>query len=300
MVQSKNPADSTPHLHLSQLQHLVEVARSPTWTEAARRLHLSQSALSQSLAEMERRLSVRLFERAGRRRPLTPEGEDLLRFAQRTLAEARELSLRLSARGSGRLRVGMIDAVSLYVLPQVLRRHRRAHPSLELALRVAPSRELLRGLEEFELDVAIVVGPVERPALVGQLLIEEPLYMYSPRQERGTAAAAEWALYPMGSQTRARIDTALAALGIRPQVVLESGSPEVLRQMVRLGFCWSVLPQAVASSSRELQRRGRGALTTRSLLLVTRRSSAGDPRVEEFRAVAQRRARGAAQPRRAG
>jgi DNA-binding transcriptional LysR family regulator len=282
-----------PQLHLQQLLHLVEVARSPTWTEAARRLHLSQSALSQSLAEMERRLSVRLFERAGRRRPLTPEGEELLRFAQRTVAEAREVASRLAAgSAAGRLRIGMIDAVSLYVLPQVLRRHRRLHPGLELALRVGPSRELLRALEEFELDVAIVVGPIERAALSGQLLIEEPLYMYSPRAERGAAAAAEWALYPTGSQTRARIDAALAAQNIRPRVVLESGSPEVLRQMVRLGFCWSVLPQAVAAGSRELKRRGRGALTTRSLLLVTRRSSAGDPRVEEFRAVAQRRARG--------
>jgi DNA-binding transcriptional LysR family regulator len=186
-----------PQLHLQQLQHLVEVARSPTWTEAARRLHLSQSALSQSLAEMERRLSVRLFERAGRRRPLTPEGEQLLRFAQRTLAEARELGARLAAgSGSGRLRIGMIDAVSLYVLPQVLRRHRRDHPQLDLSLRVAHSRELLRALEEFELDVAIVVGPIEQTNLVGQLLIEEPLYMYSPRGERGPAGSADWALYP--------------------------------------------------------------------------------------------------------
>ena len=78
MAARSEASRTTPHLHLQQLQHFVEVARSPTWTEAAKRLHLSQSALSQSLAEMERRLGVRLFERAGRRRPLSAEGQELL------------------------------------------------------------------------------------------------------------------------------------------------------------------------------------------------------------------------------
>jgi len=282
-------ASAIPHLHLMQLQHLVEAARASTWTEAARRLHLSQPALSQSLAELERRVGARLFERAGRRRPLTPEGQELLRFAQRTLDEAQELATRLRAGSEhGRLRVGMIDAASLYILPAAIREHRRRHPKLDLQLRVAPSRELLADLRSFELDLTVVVGPVEEQGLVSHPLLDEALHMYSPRGDRSTPQEADWVLYPRGSQTRAQIDQAMAARGVRPRVILESGSPEVLRQMVRLGFGWAVLPTGVATAAGGLQRRGRGAFTTRSLRVVHRESGSGDPRIEEFVELARR------------
>ncbi len=67
--------DSLPlNLHLHHLAYLCEVQRSGTFTAAPRRLHISQSALSQALAEFERRLGVPLFERDGRRRALPEAG----------------------------------------------------------------------------------------------------------------------------------------------------------------------------------------------------------------------------------
>lgn len=280
-----------PNLHLHQLAYLREVARCDSLAEAARRLHLSQPALSQSLDELERRLPSRLFVREGRRRRLSAEGELVLEFARRTLGEAAELERELARReagGSGRLRVGMIDAASLYLLPRAVRRFREEHPGVRLELSVAGSNELLSRLRLHELDLAVVVGPAPSDGLEAEELAREPLRIHAPAGDRGRPADAAWALYPPGSRTRELIDAALARKGLRPRVLLESGNPQVLRQMVALGQAWAVLPSAVAEQAPEgLARKGRGALLQRPIVLVLREGGSEDPRATAFRRMAR-------------
>jgi DNA-binding transcriptional LysR family regulator len=139
------------------------VARRGSISAAAQVLNVSQPALSQALSELGRRLNVALFEPSGRNRRLTAEGSEALRFAEETLAGADALLRRLDAIRNGEggnLRVGMIDAASLYVLPEVVRRYREAHPGVDLKLAVDTSDALLHRLRAFELDLAFVVGPV--------------------------------------------------------------------------------------------------------------------------------------------
>src|SRR5262249_42389174 len=126
-------------ISVRQLMHLREAVRRGSFTGAAAALGVSQPALSQSLAELERRLGVELFGRAGRQRRLTAAGLEVLAFAERVLAEVGELRDRLGASASGesgRLRVGMIDAATLYVLPDAIGAYRDAHPGVDLQLRV--------------------------------------------------------------------------------------------------------------------------------------------------------------------
>src|SRR5262245_12123813 len=113
----------TLNIHLQQLAYFREVGRAASWSDAARTLHISQPALSQSLRELERRLGVALFERVGRHQRLTPVGYELTRFAQTVLAQSDAFAGQLEAlrRGeAGRLRIGMVDAACLYVLPGAL------------------------------------------------------------------------------------------------------------------------------------------------------------------------------------
>jgi DNA-binding transcriptional LysR family regulator len=263
---------------LRQLAYLREAVRLDSFTAAAASLGVSQPALSQSLAELERRIGVPLFEAAGRGRRLTDDGREVLAFAERVLADAAALreSLQTRARGDGgTLRVGMIDAASLYVLPEVISAYREQHPDVELHVRVDTSDRLLDQLRGFELDVAFAVGPPDT-GLVGIEIMREPLYVYAPP---GTPDALhppgdiEWALYESGSRTRAAIDAGLARLGIQPRVTLESGNPEVLRQMVTLGLGWSVLPPAVAEPATDQSHGTRGALVAERAMFAMRRAS---------------------------
>lgn len=281
---------ATLNLHLQQLAYLREVAHRGSISGAAEALHVSQPALSQALSELGRRLNVPLFERAGRQRRLTSAGLEVLRFAEHVLARAEELERRLELLRNGEggtLRVGMIDAASLYVLPEVVQRYRGIHPGVDLNLTVDTSNELLRRLRAFELDLAFVVGPVEEDDLSATEVLREPLYIYAPPGEAGEGPAAHWVLYPQGRRTRRIIDQAFAEAGVHPSVVLESDNPAVLRQMVAMGFGWSVLPPAIAGDDNGPAALRRGErLAERALDAVRRRESPADARVEAFLALA--------------
>jgi DNA-binding transcriptional LysR family regulator len=282
-------APAALNLHLQQLAYLREVERRGSISDAAEALHVSQPALSQALGELARRLNVVLFERAGRTRRLTQAGREVLRFAEDTLAGSEALARRLEAlRGgvSGTLSIGMIDAASLYVLPEVVRRYREAHPSVDLKLSVETSSALLRRLRSFELDLAFVVGPVDDPSLSSVEILRERLCIYAPSADANEPASARWVLYPEGSRTRRIIDDAFRSAGIAPSILLESSNPAVLRQMVAMGLGWSVLPPAIAEGeSGPPGVRRAEQLAERPLDAVRRRESPPDPRVDAFLAL---------------
>ena len=275
------------NLHMQQLAYLRELERAGTITEAARRLGVSQPALSHALSELERRLGVALLERDGRRRVFTEAGRELARFAAEVLGRAAELEAWLSEQREGRagvLRVGMIDAASLYVLPPAIAAFRAAHAAVKLRVVVETSGELLRRLARFELDLAFVVGPVAAE-FESEPLLSEPLYIYAPP---GTPPASDlpledWALYPSDSQTRSIIDEGLARRNLRPRASLESGNPQVLRQMVALGVGWSILPAAVAEAGETpLIRHSDAVVAVRTLYAVRRGSAPVDARASAF------------------
>ncbi len=297
MTETSDTARPRPSaVHLQQLLYLREVARHGSLTRAAEQIGLTQSALSHSLGQLERRLGVSLFDGAGRRRALTQEGREVLRFAERVLAEAADLDERLSgglSGTSGRLVVGAVDAAALHVLPEAVRAYRRAHPGVELTLVVENSSRLLRRIRAFELDLAFVIGPVDEELSPTEIR-RDPLHIYAPPGPWQELDEAEWILYPAGSRTRRIIDEGLARLGLSPRVAIESNNPEVLRQLVSLGFGWSVLPPAVAESGggRRMEY-ARGAQVAELPLMAARPPGRpSEPRADAFARLVLDLARG--------
>ena len=90
-----------PNLSVHQLLYVREAARAPTWSEAARRLGVTQPALSQGVAEVERRLDVKLFDRRARARTPTPELAEVLAVAEQVIAAVGDLDHRLEELRSG-------------------------------------------------------------------------------------------------------------------------------------------------------------------------------------------------------
>ena len=285
-IEAADAVEAAPlNLHMQQLAYLQAVERWGSLTEAARRLGVTQPALSQAIAQLERRLGTPLLERAGRGRRLTEAGTEVARFASEVLGRATELREWLQeyeAGAGGVLRVGMIDAASLYVLPETVRAFRTASPGVEVRLAVDRSAVLLERLARFELDVAFVVGPPPEGYRSTEVL-SEPLYVYAPPGSDETPDQGDWALYPQGRRTRLLIDEGLALRGLRPRVTLESDNPAVLRQMVVLGLCWSVLPSEIAEAGTpSLQPQRRELVAERTLLAVRRAQTPDDARVAAF------------------
>lgn len=274
-----------PDLSIRQLEYLVAVSGAPTWAEAAERVGVTASALSQGLAELERRLGVELFDREGRRRHLRPSAQPVLDHANHVLALTGDLvhwAAQLSGAATGRVRVGMIDAAAVLHYPDVLRSFRTRHADVDLRLTVAPSGQLIAMLVAGELDLAVCVQPATTPiGIEFDDLMPDELFVYAPagRPPGSPHTWGPWVLFPRDSHTRHLIVGELRRRGAALEVVAESHQPEVLREMVHLGMGWTVLPGAQAEHGERPLTAGT-SLVTRRLVLARRAGSVTDPAVD--------------------
>ena len=278
---------SLPDISMTQLQYLVAVQESPTWASAAAALGVSQSALSQGLAELQRRLGIELFSWNGRRRVPASSTEEVTEHARRILALTSDLSGwsdRIRAGSAGKLRVGMIDAAAVDHFGETLRSFREDRPQLDLHVTVGPSSQLLQGLTSGDLDLSICVSPQDSK-FSSVPLLEEDLYVYAPPGARpsGPQEWGPWVTFPTGSLTRDLIGEALRSTGSTFSVVAESNQPEVLSEMVLIGMGWTVLPRIQAERPpASLTPVQKTPLLKRSLVAATRDSNLVNPAASEL------------------
>lgn len=274
-----------PDLSIRQLEYLVAVDDAPTFAVAADRVGVTPSALSQGLAELERRIGVELFERSGRRRHLRDTAVPVLEHARQVLALTGDLvqwAERIRTASVGRVRIGMIDAAAVLHFPDELGSFRATHPDVALHLTVAPSASLLAQLVSGALDLVVCVEPPAAPAGVEvRPLMPDELVVYAPsgRAPGPPSTWGPWVLFPRDSHTRQLIVDALGRAGAPIEVVAESHQPEVLREMVLLGMGWTVLPGAQAEHGERPLGAGR-PLVTRQLVLARRAGAVADPAVD--------------------
>ena len=269
---------------LRQLEYLVAVADHSTWSAAAASIGVSAPALSQGLADLERRLGVQLFDRQGRRRVLTDLAEPVLQHARTMQTMSHDLAQwaeRVNTLKIGALRVGMLDVGAVVHFPEVLRAFRSDFPDIRFHLTVAPSSELLAGLRRSDFDLIVCVQPSEiPPSTTSTHLLEEELVVVRP-PDTGSLPARKWGpwvLFPPNSQTRTLIERSLRDIGALPQVVAESHQPDVLAQMVSLGLGWGVLPIAQVPSRLDVEIGD--AIVTRNLVICQRARAPQHPGAE--------------------
>lgn len=175
-----------PGLELRHLTAVVAIADAGTISRAAETLGYTQSAVSQQLAALERAVGAPVFERPGGPRPLrlTDVGQTLLAHARTVLSQLRaaEVDVRAVVSGErGRLRVGTLQSAGTRILPDVLRRFSAERPHVEVELRESNvPDDLLRLVEDGELDVTFCEMPVLRPRFAARHVLEDPMVLLAP------------------------------------------------------------------------------------------------------------------------
>jgi DNA-binding transcriptional LysR family regulator len=238
-----------------QLEYFVAVAREKHFARAAEASHVSQPALSTAIAKLERELNVTLINRGHNYEGLTPEGERLVVWAKRILAEHDAFKAEVIAMQSGitgTLRLGTGPTVSTATgLPVAA--FCAMHPLAKVAVcsRLS-SEELRRRLREFELDAAIAhFGPDDQEGLEVVPLYEEGyvLLVYGDQLVPGTrtitwaeAAQLPLALLTPNMRFRQFIDSAFADSGAVATPQVETDSVASLYAHVATGAWASIVP----------------------------------------------------------
>jgi DNA-binding transcriptional LysR family regulator len=245
-------------MDIRQLRYLVALARQKHFARAAETCGVAQPTLSAGLRHLEEGLGVLIVERGNRFKGLTPEGERVLGWAQRILADCDALEQELvGARKSvrGRLTVGVIPSALAMVTPLTSALLAR-QPGIDVRLLSRSSLEIQRGLDEFELHAGVTYLDNEPLAHVrSQPLYEERLVLLAtPGRGLDQVRSISWAaaaelplcLLVPEMQNRRIVNAAFAVAGATPTPVLETDSIAAMVSHVREAGLVAVAPEALA------------------------------------------------------
>ncbi len=163
----------------NQVRAFLVTAEEGSFSAASRALGLTQPTLGRQVATLEDRLGITLFERLGRSLSLTQSGLELLEHVRAMGEAASRVSLTASGQSQsieGRVCITATDVMSMYLLPDALKRLREMAPAIEIE--IVASNDV-RDLRRREADIAIRHGRPEQPDLIARLLRETSIHLYA-------------------------------------------------------------------------------------------------------------------------
>ncbi len=237
-------------ISLRQLEIFLAIAAKGSTTQAAAQVALSQSAISNALAELEQRLGVRLFDRVGKRLVLNEAGRRLQPRAQLLMAQACELD-ELFSSTQGRLAVGASTTIGNYMLPQLLGRGGVEQPCRRVE--VANTEVIAGRVARCELDIGLVEGQARHPDLELTHWQDDEMVVVASAAGGWTEAAVTleqmpWIMREKGSGTRSVVEGEFPEL-TASSVRLELGSSEAIHHAVLAGLGVSCLSLQVVGRS---------------------------------------------------
>ncbi|MFY7064622.1 LysR family transcriptional regulator [Nocardiopsis changdeensis] len=245
-------------MELQQMRYVVAIAETNSFTRAAERCLVAQSALSHQVARLERELGARLFERTSRRVRLTAAGAAFLPEARRCLEAAERAAAEVAAAVGevrGPLEVGLIPTVAAVDVPRALRDFRRRYPQVRIGLRVGASDDLVEQVKAGEIEVAFLGLPTTaRPQGVNVRELGRDRHVAVVAPDHPLAEGTEVSLerlvdevfvdMPAGTAGRVQSDQAFEAAGLDRDVAFEVSSAEYMARLVGEGLGVALLPAA--------------------------------------------------------
>lgn len=211
-----------PRYTLRQLEVFLTVARTGSVTAAAEQLHLSQSAASGALGDLERAFGNRLFDRIGKRLALNSHGRAVRPRAEAVWTQAGELDGAFGGRDHlTHLRVGATMTIGNYVVVPLMARFMREHAGAEVSLAVGNTEEIARQVANFEIDVGLIEGEIEAGGLRVTSWRDDELAVFCAPDHRlakkralddADLRGAAWIVRERGSGTRQAFDRAMRGL----------------------------------------------------------------------------------------
>ncbi|GAB5399402.1 MAG: LysR family transcriptional regulator [Aureisphaera sp.] len=237
---------------LHQLEIFRKIAELRSVTKASEELFLTQPAVSIQLKKFQDQFQIPLFEVVGRRIYITEFGEEIARASETILNEVHAINYKaLSFQGelAGKLKIAIVSTAK-YAMPYFLAGFMEKHPGVDLAMDVTNKAEVVRSLENNDVDFAMVSTIPKKMKIDRIELMENKLYLVGGRQYEHTGknlSRKAFEQLPLiyreqGSATRNAMERFIASQKISNYKKMELKSNEALKQAVVAGLGYSIMP----------------------------------------------------------
>ncbi|MEM6821403.1 MAG: LysR family transcriptional regulator [Verrucomicrobiota bacterium] len=250
-------------LDARRLQAFVYLIDTQSFTTAAKRLGLTQSAVSHSIKVLEEDIGCPLIQRLGKTARPTEEGQKLYEMSQKILMDMSNIRQQLGSQATwtqNQLRIGATTSVCQYLLPSVIREFKESFPDCRIFVYPADSPQVTDSLQRNEIDIAIALKPMTNAPCDFRPLFEDQLYFMTgamhPWATQGKATPADiskenFILYSQQSNTYRIIEDYFNQRSIQLHSSYQLGSLEVIKELVKVGVGVSVGSHWIAEKERK-------------------------------------------------
>lgn len=255
---------SVAGIKLRQLEYFLAVADTLHFTNAATALDVSQPTLSHQIAQLEKRLGTPLLDRVGKSVRLTQAGTVFREHASRALKELKGAQVALAELDGlprGELRIGIIQSFCFTLLPPILEKFISSYPLVRVSINNLAARCIEEELAGGRLDLGIAFAPATMDEIAAEPILEERLLLVAARSHpfAGDKSHAlrdlkgqRMALLNKEFSTRQIIDRYMTQVDVKPDVVCETNSIEVMLAAVRSGELLTILPERAFTPTHDL------------------------------------------------
>ncbi len=244
-------------MEFRNLTTFVRAAELRSFSQAARQLGYSQSAVSMQIGQLESELGAPLFDRVGKTVALTPQGLRFYEHAQNILrmAESARDEMNNAAAVSGQLRLMMAESICMSLFPPVLARFHARYPEAQVVVKTGTTEDMFRALIQNDADMIFHLDhPIYRSDIVVPVAQPVPIIFVAPAGHplagRDSVPLAECLRCPFiltekGMSYRSQLDAQLAKRSMALNPFLELGNTDVIARLVAQGMGLSFLPEFV-------------------------------------------------------
>jgi DNA-binding transcriptional LysR family regulator len=249
-----------------RLQVFTTVARLLSFTKAAETLHMTQPAVTFQIRQLEEYFNARLFDRTHNRITLTETGELVQKYADQIIEKYKEMDnavRTMTGEVQGPLVIGASTTIGDYVIPEILGAYQKNFPDVTIRLNISNTRGIIRMVENNEIDIGIVEGPVENKNLTTEVCWYDELVLACPPDhalaKKTKVKVDEMLEFPFigreeGSGTRGVFTQYIESRGLSADAlnrILEFTSPESIKAAVGAGL--GITVQSIATLQKEVQ-----------------------------------------------
>lgn len=291
-------------MELRNLRTYCKVCETMSFSKAAEELGYAQSTITMQIGQLEEELGVSLFDRNGKRFRLNAKGQELLDYANRLIALADEAksSVSDSRTPKGLLRIGVIESLQAFFLPDLLYEYMTAFPQVQVQVISATTREIMEMLRQNKIDLMLTLDePLFDPDWKCAWSRKEKIVFLCPNEHPFAgrslsleeAACENFLLTEHGCNYRQSFEELCIKRRQPLRSSLEVGCTDMILDYTKRGLGISFLPQMTAQASLSLGELSSfeidGAAIGMEIQLIHRRSVWCTPAMEKFVEIVQRK-----------